>query len=39
VAAVLKADGGVDDETLCAADAQVWVEEDYPLAFGSHDCC
>lgn len=28
VAAPLQADGGVDDEALRAADAEVWVEED-----------
>lgn len=26
--------GGVDDETLCAADAQVWVYEDDALLSG-----
>ena len=25
----LQADGGVDDEALGAADAEVWVDEDY----------
>jgi hypothetical protein len=25
---ILQSHGGVDDETLCAANAKVWVEED-----------
>lgn len=34
VAAFLQADGRVDDETLCAADAEVGVQEDDRLLLG-----
>ena len=34
VAALLKADGGVDDESLGAADAEVGVQKDYGLFLG-----
>ena len=34
VAAQLEGDGGVDDEAFCAADAEVWVEEDDGLGRG-----
>lgn len=36
VAEVLQADGGVDDETLSAANAQVRVEEDDAPALEGH---
>lgn len=36
----LKADGGIDNQTLRAANAQIWVEEDdmFRLRFFRH-CC
>jgi hypothetical protein len=37
VATILQADGGVDDEALGSANAQIRVEEDYVSRFGGHD--
>ena len=39
VAELLEADGGVEDEALGAADAEVWVEEYDALALGHYGGC